>query len=117
MSTNSVQIEVTADLIREEGVKVALIRKVSTRTPAGGVIKGEQTTLPEVKRFFSGTTSDQRVLTNDSGTVVEGSYVLIGMPSDDIKAGDEFELFGNRYRVFKIHGDKRFQIKAWAENA
>lgn len=118
MKTNDVQTEVTSNLISEEGIEISLIRRGSTRTASFGVSHDDATTiLDPVRRFFSGTTFDERIINTANGSMVEGSFVIIGMPDDDMQAGDEFEAFGNRYRINKIHSDRRYQTKGWCDLA
>src|SRR6478609_10529087 len=64
-----------------------------------------------VNRFFSQTTPRETVTIKSEGKDLIIDWVLIGLPGDDIRAGDEFTVDGYVYKVWEVHPDTRWQVK------
>lgn len=108
------QTQATEDLINFEGQMIALVRKTAARTPAGGVVRTQAATEQTSKRrFFAGSSATPRQVFRNEGEAVVGSYLLIGLPGDDIRKDDEFEANGQNFRVQNVDSDTRFQTRAW----
>ena len=117
MITDPIELEearkTTADLISEEPTPVALVRKVWTRTPSGGVKSGPPQDLPVVNRFFGGIVGQPRIIRAQNGEQVVATYVLIGTFDDDIQEEDEFSIGDKKFRVAEVAQDNGYETRAW----
>lgn len=106
-------IQATADLIASEPITITLKYQSVTRTPAGGVKRGELLSRDPKVRFFSGIVPDAAYITRDEGEIVRGEFVLIGMPDDDMEQKDIFYVGARRFEIVEVESDRTFQCKAW----
>lgn len=92
---------VMEEFIRADGRKIQLHRPIFRKTPTGGYIKEQWTSLdPQVFRLVM----YRRRLTDLTTPKADGEvptlpYVLVGAYSSDVKRMDEFFLDGVYYRI------------------
>lgn len=107
--------EVTADLIRLEGVMVSLWRAPqAVADGAGGFLPGSGSPAPlaAVKRFFSLSQYEPLDMSNQQGEYLPERFILIGLYTDDIKEGDYLLYQGKKFTITFIHPDRTYQVKA-----
>ncbi len=108
------QRRVTEQLIRRFGRDIALVRPAAYISDgAGGRTRsGTDSFLPAVRRFFSGSTPNTGFVVRFQGERQVGSFVLIGLPDDDIQQGDYWQDGATMYRVTYVHDNPRYETRA-----
>lgn len=110
---NDAQIKQTEHLIEEFGQDIALYRpETLVDDGAGGKMRtGNDTTFAPKRRYFAGitsvgrgaTTNPEKWMQTDLGERFRSTHVLIGLPGDDIQAGDTFVVGKKTYKVLVIN--------------
>lgn len=106
-------IQSTADLIEESGLDIALSRSVLERTPAGGVRHVNPEPLPAARRYFGTVSSDPPRVIREEGEQLVLRHVLVGMPGDDIKEKDTFQIGTRKFEVVEVDVNEGWQTKGW----
>lgn len=98
---NDEQKRQTSHVIATVGTEVIITRPADyVDDGAGGKHRpGPPTTLPAKRYWVSGVSADHRFTSSETGQRVQGDYVIVGMPEDDIRKGDEFIYNGIELRV------------------
>lgn len=104
-----------AEFVKANPFLITLKRKGSpTRTPAGGVLPGTETTLPEqevrivqnVRRYTSG------IVNSEMGDVPKAMYLIVARHTLNIEEDDRFVWNGEHYVVTGIHKQRQESILA-----
>lgn len=110
--------QVTANLVKDAGHEITILRSSDTPDGAGGFISGSMNPAPgEPKRRYVGGINYNHVGFDQNTTVGEQRRfiaVIVGLHTDHFEEGDEFVYDGNRYRVRMVMAEKR-EIEAKAE--
>lgn len=108
------QLKTTQDLIYHCGRDLELNRRASyVSDGAGGRVRQGSDVLQSPKRlFFQQIRSNDVYYVNQQGESVLSTYVLLGMPDDDIQEGDTFSVDGLSFEVIWIHPDIRYEKRA-----
>lgn len=111
----------TANLIREEGQDIALIRDAGPVSDGVGGRKAHANASDDVpitakRRFFALTESNPVDATTVIGEEIVTKFVLIGTYNDDIRRGDIIKLYGQEFKVEFVNPDRRYQTKAWGRS-
>ncbi len=94
----------TEHFIDENPSDVVFERAVRARTSAGGFADGPRTPLPPQRVRLvaqSGYLADQRI--GAEGDVSVPRFVVVGMPTVDMKKGDLFTHDDQTYRISKVN--------------
>lgn len=112
-----IQRMTTENLIKFQGVPIALFRKTDVSDGQGGMVVGDAPTPvagDPRDRFIGGVTYhhlgfDQPTTIGDQKNFTK---VLVGLWDDPMMEGDEFEYGGNWYRVGNVVIDRTYETKA-----
>lgn len=110
-ATNPVELRAKrrnmAAYLEADHTPIVLSRPKLTKTPAGGMVKGPYTALPSQKFRFYPLVRRLGDLTRDTpdGNINRRQWVLVGLHTADVQAGDRFILNGGQYEVDSV-GDE-----------
>ncbi len=105
----------TEAFIDENPSEVEFTRSVRVRTSAGGWVDGAISTLPPQRvRLVAqpGYVDDQRV--TEAGAISVPRFMVIGMPTVDMKRGDTFVYNDETFRINRINTTPPWAIRGEA---
>lgn len=104
MSTAAAATQSTREFIEENPVDVQFVRSPRVTTTAGGKVDGAPVMLgPQRVRLVaqSGYVVDSRL--NGEGDVAVPRFVVVGMPTIDMKKGDTFTHNDETFRINRVN--------------
>jgi hypothetical protein len=94
----------TEAFIDENPIEIVLRRSVRTKTSAGGWAMGAPSPLPPQRvRLVAlhGYLADQRL--GPEGDITVPRFMVVGLPTVDMKRDDTFEYDGETYRINRVN--------------
>lgn len=112
--TDAAHLDMTAAFIAENPSSITLSRRTKVSTGTGGWRWGTATSQPPIVARLVGQQNRFRdEITTDDGQVVVPSKVLIAMPGEDIRRGDQFAVVGEGlHEVVKLNDTPKWRINA-----
>lgn len=107
--------QATADLIAAMPTPITLHREGSMgRTASGGQsMSSAPIDLPVKERFFQNTSYEQSRQVDWHGKRVDATYILVGMPDDEMEAGDTFQVNDHDYTIVEVSEERTFETKGY----
>jgi hypothetical protein len=108
----------TAVLIAHDGRPVALVRPGTyTRTAEGGQrLSGPPEAQEPVQRWFQRLWGDAQFVYTINGQQMVAAAVLLGLPNDEMQAGDTFVEDGCSWEIFAVNADRRYEVRGYCRD-